>query len=440
MFGLAEPVLRGIAAEGYTIPTPIQNEVIPAIMAGQDVLGIAQTGTGKTAAFVLPLIEKIISTNTKTESKFCRFLILTPTRELASQIAANIRAYGQFTKISVAEIVGGVKPGPQIRALAQGADIVVATPGRLEDHVRTGALKLSQVNAIVLDEADQMLDLGFAPVIRRIISKLPKTRQTILLSATMPKQIHKLATDLLTDPVEISVTPVSRPIERIDQTVLAVETAAKRDSLLGFFRKTEVDRAIVFTRTKRGADKVNRFLGNDGLATAVIHGNKSQAQRERALKAFRDGNIKILIATDIAARGIDVDDVSHVVNYDLPEVSEVYVHRIGRTARAGKSGIAISICTPEDVGLLRGIEKLIGKSIPLEDKTDNGLSAAPETTPSNSNKRSAKRGSRDGQKPQGTPSPTNRRKRSRKPQNGSRADGANSGLERMLNASNRSAA
>ncbi len=375
--GLAEPLLRAIAAEGYTTPTPIQQEVIPALLADEDVLGIAQTGTGKTAAFVLPLLHRFSELAARPQGGTCRALILTPTRELASQIAANIKAYGQFTKVTAVEIVGGVKPGPQIRALKNGADIVVATPGRLEDHVRTGVLKLNDISAIVLDEADQMLDLGFAPSIRRIISKLPRDRQTILLSATMPKQIHKLATDLLTNPVEISVTPVSRPIERIDQTVLAIDAAAKRDALIRYVSDTEIDRAIVFTRTKRGADKVKKFLVNAGHEAEAIHGNKSQGQRERALGAFRKGNTRILVATDIAARGIDVDDISHVINFDLPEVAEVYVHRIGRTARAGKSGIALSLCAPPEDGLLKAIEKLIKTQIKTDDQRTEGQTEAP---------------------------------------------------------------
>tara|TARA_R110000772_G_scaffold88696_2_gene184110 strand:- start:381 stop:1793 length:1413 start_codon:yes stop_codon:yes gene_type:complete len=441
-FGLADVILRGISAEGYTIPTPIQCEVIPAIMARKDVLGIAQTGTGKTAAFVLPLLQAHNAAKARPQPKSCRTLILTPTRELASQIAANVRAYGQFTPVSVVEIVGGVKAGPQIRALNKGADMVVATPGRLEDHVQTGALKLDQVTSVVLDEADQMLDLGFAPSIRRIISKLPKNRQTILLSATMPKQIHKLAQDFLTDPVEISVTPASRPIERIEQSVLAVEVIAKRDALVSYLSSNDIERAIVFARTKRGADKVTKFLGASGLAANAIHGNKSQSQRERALGAFRDGSMKILVATDIAARGIDVDDVSHVINYDLPEVAEVYVHRIGRTARAGKSGIALTLCTPPEIGLLKAIEKLTGNKIATEDRTEDGLAnavpAAPERRsnaprPNNNKRRNGR--TQSTQKSAGNrPSSQNQRK-SGKPGAKPRSDMPTSGLNRMLNKS-----
>ncbi|PHQ67128.1 MAG: DEAD/DEAH box helicase [Sneathiella sp.] len=435
-FGLADAILRGVSAEGYTTPTPIQNEVIPAILARQDVLGIAQTGTGKTAAFVLPLLHDHISETARPQAKHCRSLILTPTRELASQIAANIRAYGQFTKISVAEIVGGVKPGPQIRALNIGADIVVATPGRLEDHVRTGALKLDHVKAIVLDEADQMLDLGFAPAIRRIISKLPAKRQTILLSATMPKQIHKLATDLLTRPVEISVTPESRPIERIEQSVLAIEIAAKRDALVSYLSENKVERAIVFTRTKRGADKVKKYLDGAGLKSEAIHGNKSQGQRERALNGFRKGSTKILVATDIAARGIDVDDVSHVINFDLPQVAEVYVHRIGRTARAGKSGVALTLCTPPEHGLLKAIEKLIGTSIKIEDRTVGGLlHAAAAHAASDAAAPKAAKGRRGGHKhvnARQTPNNKNNKTKAKRRDFRSGEETPSAGLDRIL--------
>ncbi|WP_169566438.1 DEAD/DEAH box helicase [Sneathiella limimaris] len=355
---LDEALLRAIDAEGYTNPTPIQTDVIPAMLAGHDVLGIAQTGTGKTASFVLPLLQKILVDGNRAEAKTCHALIMAPTRELAAQIAENIENYAKFTKISVAVVVGGVKPKPQIRALASGVDIIVATPGRLLDHITADAVSLKHTSAIVLDEADQMLDLGFMPTIRKIMRQLPQTRQTVMMSATMPREIRKLATDFQTNPVEIAVTAVSKPIERIVQSVQHVPAERKRAAL------TEIllgqDRSIVFTRTKRGADKVSRHLEGAGLSAAAIHGNKSQSQRERALSAFRNGDIAILVATDIAARGIDVDDVALVVNYELPNVSESYVHRIGRTARAGRTGKAISLCAPAEQDLLKDIEKLIG--------------------------------------------------------------------------------
>jgi len=358
--GLAEPLLRALATEGYERPTPIQAQAIPSLLAGEDVLGIAQTGTGKTAAFVLPLLHELATDRQKVWPKNTTSLILTPTRELAAQIAENIRAYGRHLRPNTAVVVGGVKAGPQIKALARGNDIVIATPGRLEDHMRSGAIRLENVRTVVLDEADQMLDLGFAPAIRRIIGKLPKDRQTVMFSATMPKQIRTLAEEFLTRPKEISVTPAARPIERIEQRVIEVPAAEKRDKLTELLGTADIERAIVFTRTKHGADRVVKHLDRAGLRAEAIHGNKSQGQRTRALEAFKSGAAPILVATDIASRGIDVDDVSHVVNFELPNVPDAYVHRIGRTARAGKSGIAISLVDREELGLLRDIEKLIG--------------------------------------------------------------------------------
>ena len=361
--GLAETLLRTISDEGYITPTPIQTEVIPAMLAGRDILGTAQTGTGKTASFVLPLLHQLSLRQGSPNAKCCHALILAPTRELAAQIAESVRTYGRLMRHSVTVIVGGEKPGPQIRAMARGVDIVVATPGRLLDHLSSGVIRLDGTRAVVLDEADQMMDLGFLPAIRRILAKVPAERQTVLLSATMPKQIRGLAHDFLTKPMEIAVAPVSRPIDLIDQQVMHVDSAAKRRVLVGILGQENVERAIVFTRTKHGADKVNLHLQKAGLSTAAIHGNKSQGQRQRTLAAFRSGGVNILVATDIAARGIDVDDVSHVVNYELPNVPEAYVHRIGRTARAGKSGFAVSLCDHTERGLLRDIERLIGRSI-----------------------------------------------------------------------------
>ena len=361
--GLAEPILRALAQQGYGTPTPIQSKVIPAMISGKDILGIAQTGTGKTAAFALPLLQQIAINRRAVPGGRCRFLILVPTRELASQVADNIRSYANFTRLSVALVIGGVRPGPQAAALSRGPEIVVATPGRLEDHMAAGAVSLSDTETLVLDEADQMLDLGFMPAVRRIIGKLPERRQTVLLSATMPKQIRSLARDILRNPTEISVAPQSRPIERIDQQVMHVDRSQKREVLTTYLKQPEVARAIVFTRTKRGADRVHKHLQNAGLATASIHGNHSQNQRQRALDGFRSGRIEILVATDVAARGIDVDDISHVVNFELPNVAEAYVHRIGRTARAGKAGVALALCDNEERGLLRDIEKLIGRRL-----------------------------------------------------------------------------
>lgn len=365
--GLAEPILRAVSAEGYTNPTPIQAAAIPELLNGRDVIGVAQTGTGKTASFVLPMLHQITFGKRRAMPKMCNVLILSPTRELSAQIVENINKYACFTKISSTLIVGGVSPRGQIRALNAGVDIVVATPGRLLDHLNNGAIMLAKTQALVIDEADQMLDLGFLPDIRRIVSRLPSERQTALLSATMPGQIRKLADDLLTSPAEITIAAVSRPVERIVQSVRHVEKSDKRRVLTEILSDKQVERTVVFTRTKRGADRVCKQLVASNLNAAAIHGNKSQGQRERTMAAFRSGKASILVATDIAARGIDIDDVSHVVNFELPNVPESYVHRIGRTARAGRSGVAISLCDPSETKLLRDIEKLIGSRLECGD-------------------------------------------------------------------------
>ncbi len=358
--GLAESVLRAVEAEGYTIPTPIQAEVIPAVLAGRDVLGTAQTGTGKTAAYVLPLLSRIADERRAPRPKTCTTLILAPTRELANQIVEAIRTYGRKIRPSVALVVGGVRPGPQIRQMAGGVDILVATPGRLEDHMSTGVIRLDGVANIILDEADQMMDMGFMPAIRRILQKVPADPQTILLSATMPRQIRALAQDFLNDPAEIAVAQADRPAERIAQEVVYVDARDKRQRLVELIEDRQVGRAIVFARTKHGAEKLSTYLEKAGIASTAIHGNKNQSQREKALSRFRDGKVAVLVATDVAARGIDVDGITHVINFELPNVPEAYVHRIGRTARAGASGIAISFCDGEERGLLRDIERVIG--------------------------------------------------------------------------------
>ncbi|WP_416899762.1 MAG: DEAD/DEAH box helicase [Minwuia sp.] len=358
--GLAEPLLRALADEGYDQPTPIQQKAIPVLMNGGDIVGIAQTGTGKTAAFVLPILNVIAGDRRRPDNKTCRSLIVAPTRELAVQIADNVRKYAAHMRISVTMVTGGVKAGPQIKGLARGVDVLVATPGRLLDHMSTGAVRLNACEMVVLDEADQMLDMGFIPAIRKIMAAMPKERQTALFSATMPKPIRALANDFLSGPKEISVAPAATPIERIEQTVLPVPSAEKRDALVRLIDEHDVERAIVFTRTKHGADRVARHLEQAGIETGAIHGNKNQSQRQRTLNAFKTGEIQVLVATDVAARGIDIPDVSHVINFELPNVPESYVHRIGRTARAGKEGVAISLCAPDERGLLRDIEKVTG--------------------------------------------------------------------------------
>ena len=365
--GLAEPILRALKGAGYETPTPIQSQLIPVMLKGRDVVGIAQTGTGKTAAFVLPLLNELAKSPARNEPRTCKALIVTPTRELAAQIHENIETYAKHMKVFSTVVVGGVKPNPQIRAMSRGVDILVATPGRLLDHVGAGAIRLENTHTVVLDEADQMLDLGFLPAIRRIMAKLPQARRTALLSATMPKQIRALANDFLDNPVEVAVEAATKPIERIDQSVIFVPKHAKPELLVHVLSTNAFERAIVFTRTKHGADKVARVLTKNNLPAEAIHGNKSQNQRKRALANFKTGDTPILVATDIAARGIDVDGVSHVVNYDLPNVPESYVHRIGRTARAGATGTAIAFCDTEERKLLKAIEKLMGISIPKDE-------------------------------------------------------------------------
>ena len=343
-FGLAEPLVSAIAKLGYTKPTPIQAQAIPALMSGRDLVGIAQTGTGKTAAFALPILHGLISNPRPAPRGGARALVLSPTRELASQIAQSFRDLSSGLSLKIAVIFGGVPHGAQIRALGAGLDILVATPGRLIDHMDERVANLGGVEYLVLDEVDQMLDLGFVRPIRRIVGAIPKKRQNLFFSATMPADIRALAGELLRDPVEVAVTPVAKTADRVDQSVILVDAARKRDMLVELFKDPELTRTIVFTRTKRGADRVAQTLEAAGIAAAAIHGNKSQGQRERALEAFRGGKARALVATDIAARGIDIDGVSHVVNFELPEVAEAYVHRIGRTARAGKAGQAISLC------------------------------------------------------------------------------------------------
>ena len=364
---LSEPLLRALAAEGYEQPTPIQAQSIPSLLEGKDLLGIAQTGTGKTAAFALPILQRLAANPERPARGTCRALILSPTRELASQIADSFKAYGKFLKLSRAVVFGGVSLNKQIDILRGGIDIVVATPGRLVDLIERKALSLSKVEIFVLDEVDQMLDLGFIHSIRKITGMLPRERQNLFFSATMPKEIAGLASNLLTDPVKVEVTPVATTAERVNQCVIHVDPANKVKLLVDLLSDSNMTRTLVFTRTKHGADKVMKHLSNAGLTAAAIHGNKSQNNRERALAGFKAGKILVLVATDIAARGIDVDGVSHVVNYDLPHVPESYVHRIGRTARAGADGSAIAFCTPEDRGLLRDIEKTIRAQVPVKE-------------------------------------------------------------------------
>lgn len=366
--GLCPALLDVLDAEGYSAPTPIQAQAIPGVLAGKDLLGIAQTGTGKTAAFSLPILHLLAQNKQTPIRRGCRALVLSPTRELASQIGASVKTYGRKLGITMTVVFGGMPAGPQRRAMARGVDVLIATPGRLIDHIEQGDIDLSATEFFVLDEADQMLDLGFVKPIRRIVAQMPRKRQNLFFSATMPADIGKLAGELLTDPVKVSVTPASTTVERIAQKVIHVERTRKRALLLDLLSNEDMARTLVFTRTKRGADRVARQLEAAQIRASAIHGNKSQSQRERALAAFRNSKIRVLVATDIAARGIDIDQVTHVINFELPEVPEAYVHRIGRTARAGSTGVAISFCDGEERGLLRDIERTTRQQIPSEDR------------------------------------------------------------------------
>jgi len=382
--GLAEPILKALAAKNYENPTPIQTQAIPPLLEGRDLCGIAQTGTGKTAAFALPSLDHFHRNPKPVPRHSCRMLVLSPTRELAAQIADSFRTYGRFMKLSVATIFGGVPINRQIRQLQEGVDVLVATPGRLLDLIDQRAFTLSGVEIFVLDEADQMMDMGFIAPLKRVVKMLPKQRQNLFFSATMPREIADLGSQFLHDPVQVSVAPQSTTAERVAQFVSFVDQGAKQALLNKLVRDPAIDRALIFTRTKYGADKVVRFLVGSGVEAVAIHGNKSQAQRTTALQAFRHGHVKFLVATDIAARGIDVSGVSHVFNFELPNVAEQYVHRIGRTARAGADGIAISLVAPDERAYLRAIEKLTRMKcevVPLPENFDELVRNMPKPAP-----------------------------------------------------------
>jgi ATP-dependent RNA helicase RhlE len=363
--GLSKPLLDALKAKNYAQATPIQRQAIPTVLTGRDLLGIAQTGTGKTAAFMLPSLDRLAADRHIPRPGQIRMLVLAPTRELAAQIAASAEAYGRFMRLSVGVIFGGVPNSKSVRTVARGLDVLVATPGRLLDLIDQRALSLRELEILVLDEADQMLDLGFIHALKRIVALVPQKRQTLFFSATMPKAIKELADRYLTNPAEVSVTPTATTVARIDQSVTMVNQAEKAALLAMVLQSQAVERTLVFSRTKHGADKIVRQLEAAGIGSAAIHGNKSQAQRERAIAAFKSGQVKVLIATDIAARGIDIPGVSHVVNFDLPDVPEQYVHRIGRTARAGADGIAIAFCGADERGNLRDIERTTRQRIPV---------------------------------------------------------------------------
>jgi len=375
--GLVEPILRALATEQYFTATPIQAKAIPPALEGRDVLGCAQTGTGKTAAFALPILQRLSAA--KAPSHRARCLVLAPTRELASQIAEGFAAYGKNLQLKHTVIFGGVGENPQISALRRGVDVIIATPGRLLDLMEQGHVMLRDIQVLVLDEADRMLDMGFIRDIRKITAKLPREKQTMLFSATMPPEIRDLANSLLHNPAVVEVAPAATTVEKVEQCVYFVDKPNKPQLLAHLVNELPMSRAIVFTRTKHGADKVVRHLHARGIKAEAIHGNKSQNARERALANFRASKIPVLVATDIASRGIDIDNVSHVVNYDLTHEPETYVHRIGRTARAGQGGDAISFCDREERGNLRAIEKLIKQTIEVRDNHPVYEAAAPRS-------------------------------------------------------------
>lgn len=389
--GLNEPLLRAVHAAGYDAPTTIQEQAIPIALQGRDVMGCAQTGTGKTAAFALPTIQRLCAASDpgrkdprdRAKSRRpIRALILAPTRELVAQIVASFQAYGRYSELRCAAIFGGVSQTPQVRALQTGVDIVAATPGRLLDLMKQGYVDLAGVSVLILDEADQMLDMGFLPALRRVVASVPQRRQTLMFSATMPDPIRELANHWLRHPKYVHADPVATPAEQVRQSVCFVDTSRKPQLLADVLRRTATARTLVFTRTKHGADKVARSLVRSGIPALAIHGNKSQNVRTRTLELFKSPAPPILVATDIAARGLDIKDISHVINYELPEVPEIYVHRIGRTGRAGAEGIAVSFCSQEERCRLRDIERLTRQSIRVE--TDYSASAGPSrvsTTP-----------------------------------------------------------
>ncbi len=377
---LIEPILKALETEGYTNPTPIQAQAIPIVLQKRDLLGCAQTGTGKTAAFSIPILQLLSQDRSISKGQHpIRTLILTPTRELAIQIDDSIAAYGRNLRLKHTVIFGGVSQVPQVTALRHGVDILTATPGRLLDLINQGYVKLNHLEIFVLDEADRMLDMGFIHDVKRVIAKLPAKRQTLFFSATMPPEIQNLANTILVNPEKVEVTPVSSTAEKIDQSVYYVDKGNKKNLLLHLLKDETIQSALVFTRTKHGADRVVKDLKKTGITAEAIHGNKSQNHRQKALNSFKSREIRILVATDIAARGIDVDELSHVINYEIPNIPETYVHRIGRTGRAGLSGTALSFCDFEEMAYIKDIHKLINKHIPVVE--DHPFPMAEFTTP-----------------------------------------------------------
>lgn len=418
---LIEPIRLALAAEGYTTPTPIQQQAIPIVLAGKDLIGVAQTGTGKTAAFSIPIIQQLyqkVDTNRKGKRKI-KALIITPTRELAIQIGESLAAYGANTDLKYSVIFGGVKQGKQTEELQQGVDILVATPGRLLDLIGQGIINLSSIEIFVLDEADRMLDMGFVHDVKRLIKLLPTKRQSLFFSATMPDEIVKLSASILNNPSSVSVTPVSSTADTIKQFLYHVDKKDKNALLLEILKDSNIETVLVFTRTKHGADKVVKMLSGKNIKAEAIHGNKAQNARQRALNNFKSKETRVLVATDIAARGIDVDDLAYVINYEIPNIPETYVHRIGRTGRAGSNGIAFSFCENEELTYLKDIQRLIGKKIPVIEehpyavKPNYGVVAPPQNN--NRNKESRQNSNRPKQSNTSKPNPNASTEGSSKP-------------------------
>lgn len=419
MLGLAPRLTRALADQGLTEPTPIQTQAIPHAMNGRDVMGLAQTGTGKTAAFGLPMIHALLTAGTKPNAKTVRGLILAPTRELAKQITDNLRDYTEGSHLKVQLVVGGVGLGPQVKRLERGADLLVATPGRLLDLLDRKALRLDETEFLVLDEADQMLDLGFIHALRKIAGLLPAKRQTMLFSATMPKQMEEIAGKYLTDPIRVQVAPPGKTADKVTQKIHFIAQAEKSGLLVELLSEHRDELALVFSRTKHGAEKLMKSLVKAGFTAVSVHGNKSQGQRTRALESFKNEEAMIMVATDVAARGLDIPGVRHVYNYDLPNVPENYVHRIGRTARAGRDGAAIAFCAPDEIGCLKDIEKVIKTEIPVVSGRRWELVKGDSTKPSGRGPAKGRGGPKGGRKPahaQASPKPQsakpgNRRRR-----------------------------
>ncbi|MEM8965528.1 MAG: DEAD/DEAH box helicase [Bacteroidota bacterium] len=398
---ITTPILKALAAEGYTHPTPIQQQAIPILLRKRDLLGCAQTGTGKTAAFAIPILQHLhLDQRRETNRRKIRALVVTPTRELAIQIDESFTAYGRFTSIRNTVIFGGVKQGTQVQALQRGVDVLIATPGRLLDLMNQGIITLKDIEYFVLDEADQMLDMGFIHDIRKIIARLPEQRQSLFFSATLPPESLKLSQKILGNPEKVTIKPEQTTAEKVQQSVYFVEKKSKAKLLIHLLQTEAIDSALVFSRTKHGANKIVKLLGRAGIQSNAIHGNKSQTARQKALSSFKSGQTNVLVATDIAARGIDVEELSHVVNYDLPNVPETYVHRIGRTGRAGASGIALSFCDAEEKAYLRDIQRTINQKIPVADdhpflgsNTESIAGSQPSTPQANSRTKSTENAS-----------------------------------------------